>query len=323
MKNILITGVAGMIGSTLLEKLLKKKNLNIIGLDNFTLGKKKYIKSFLKFKNFKFFNLDVSKKLRNIELIKALKKNKLSEIWLLAANSDIAAGVKNSDVDFKNTFLTTYNILNECDKFINKETKILFASSSAIYGTVKNVISENTAPLKPESNYGSMKAACESFISSYSNKNSLKSFIFRFPNVVGTNLTHGVIYDLSKKILTNKKHLDVLGNGHQCKPYSDVSEIINCMIFLKEKKNNQLINFYNIGSNDKGIKVKKIVELLIKKFRYNKKVKYQKQKFGWPGDILTYKYSTLKMKKAGFEFKLSSKEAIEKTINSISKNLLK
>ena len=52
MKNILITGVAGMIGSNLLEKLLKKKNLNIIGLDNFTLGKKKYIKPFLKFKNF-------------------------------------------------------------------------------------------------------------------------------------------------------------------------------------------------------------------------------------------------------------------------------
>ena len=64
-------------------------------------------------------------------------------------------------------------------------------------------------------------------------------------------------------------------------------------------------------------------KLLKKKFRYNKKVKYQKQKFGWPGDILTYKYSTLKMKKAGFKFKLSSKEAIEKTIKSISKNLLK
>ena len=165
MKNILITGVAGMIGSTLLEKLLKKKDLNIIGLDNFTLGKKEYIKQFLKYKNFTFFNVDVSKKIKNVELIKFLKKRKLSEIWLLAANSDIAAGVKNSDVDFKNTYLTTYNVLNDSYKFIDKNTKILFASSSAIYGTVKKVISENTAPLKPESNYGSMKeisngAAC-------------------------------------------------------------------------------------------------------------------------------------------------------------------
>ena len=323
MKNILITGVAGMIGSTLLEKLLKKKDLNIIGLDNFTLGKKEYIKQFLKYKNFTFFNVDVSKKIKNVELIKFLKKNKLSEIWLLAANSDIAAGVKNSDVDFKNTYLTTYNVLNDSYKFIDKNTKILFASSSAIYGTVKKVISENTAPLKPESNYGSMKAASESFISSYSYKYNLKSFIFRFPNVVGTNLTHGVIYDLSRKIIANNNYLNVLGNGEQCKPYSDVNEIINCMIFLKEKKNNQLINFYNIGSTDKGVKVKKIVELLIKKFNYNKKVKYQKQKFGWPGDILTYKYTTLKMKKVGFKFRLSSLEAIKKTIKAISKNHLK
>ena len=321
MKNILITGVAGMIGSTLLAKLIKRKDLYIIGLDNFRLGKKKYIKPFYRLNNFEFFNVDASKKIQNFKLLKTLKKRKLSEIWLLAANSDIASGVKNPDVDFKNTYLTTYNVLNDCDKFIKKDTKILFSSSSAIYGTVKKIISENTAPLKPESNYGSMKAACESFISSYSYKNNLKSFIFRFPNVVGSNLTHGVIYDLSKKILSKKKHLEVLGNGEQCKPYSDVDEIVNCMIFLKKKKNKNLINFYNIGSNDKGVKVKEIVKLLIKKFRYKKKIKYQNKKYGWPGDIVTYRYSTLKMKKAGFRFKLSSIEAIEKTINIISKNL--
>ncbi len=321
MKNILITGVAGMIGSTLLSNLIKRKDLFIIGVDNFRLGKKKYIKPFINSNNFEFFNVDLSNKIRNIELIKSLKKRKLSEIWLLAANSDISSGVKNSEIDFKHTFLTTYYILNDCHEFVNKDTKILFASSSAIYGTVKNFISENTAPLKPESNYGSMKSACESFISSYSYKYNLKSFIFRFPNVVGSNLTHGVIYDLSKKILSSKKYLDVLGNGEQCKPYSDVNEIIDCMTFLKEKKNNELINFYNIGSNDKGVKVKTIVNLLIKKFKCNKKIKYQKKKLGWPGDIFTYKYSTSKMKKAGFKFRLSSLEAIKKTINNISKNI--
>ena len=323
MKNILITGVAGMIGSTLLTKLLNRKDLFIIGLDNFRLGKKKYIKQFFKYDNFKFFNIDISKKIQNDKFLNTIKRGKLSEIWLLAANSDIASGVKNAEVDFKNTFLTSYNILNDCNKFIKKDAKILFASSSAIYGTVKKVISEKTSPLKPESNYGSMKAACESFVSSYSYKYNLKSFIFRFPNVVGKNLTHGVIYDLSRKILSKKKFLKVLGNGEQCKPYSDVNEIINCMLFLKEKKNNELINFYNIGSSDRGVKVKKIVQLLIKKFSYNKKIKYQKQKFGWLGDVLTYKYSTLKMKKAGFRFKLSSLNAVKKTIDSISKDFFK
>ena len=318
MKNILITGVAGMVGSSLLSKLIKRKDVFIVGIDNFTLGKKNNIRQFLKKKNFKFFNLDASKKFKNNYLSTILNKRELSEIWLLAANSDIASGVKNPNVDFKNTFLSTYNFLNNINKFLNKNTKIIFASSSAIYGSVRGVIYENTSPLKPESNYGSMKAACENFISSFSHKYNIQSFIFRFPNVVGNNLTHGVIYDLSKKILSKQKKLEVLGNGEQCKPYSHVDELINCMIFLKNKKKNELINFYNIGSSDKGVKVKKIVQLLIKKFNCNKKILYQKQKFGWPGDIVSYRYSNVKMKKEGYRFKLSSIQAIKKTISSIA-----
>ena len=243
-------------------------------------------------------------------------------MWLLSANSDISSGIKKSDVDYKNTFLTTYNILSYCEANVNNKTKILFASSSAIYGTVKRNIHENTSPLKPESNYGSMKLASEGFISSYSFKHKIKSFIFRFPNVVGKNLTHGVIYDLTKKILSKKKFLQVLGNGEQTKPYSDVNELIKCMIYLKLKKKTDLINFYNIGSNDKGVKVKKIVELLKKKFKYKKEIRYQKNKSGWLGDVIYYRYSTSKINKLGFKFKLSSIKSIKKSINSISEDLV-
>ncbi len=319
MKNILITGAAGMVGSSLISKLIKKKNHFIIGIDNFTLGKKKYIKPLFKYKNFKFLNFDVSKEIKNKQLLKILSSKKLSEIWLLAANSDIASGVKKPNVDFKNTFLSSYNFLNNYNHFLNKDTKVIFASSSAIYGSVKGSIYENTSPLKPESFYGSMKAACETFISAYSYKYNIQSYIFRFPNVVGKNLTHGVIYDLTKKILSKQKKIKVLGNGEQCKPYSHVDELISCMIFLKNKKKKELINFFNIGASDKGVKVRKIVELLIKKFDCKKEVLYQKQKFGWPGDVTSYRYSNVKMKKNGFNFKLSSIQAIKKTVRSLSK----
>ena len=72
MKNILITGAAGMVGSSLISKLIKKKNHFIIGIDNFTLGKKKYIKPLFKYKNFKFLNFDVSKEIKNKQLLKIL-----------------------------------------------------------------------------------------------------------------------------------------------------------------------------------------------------------------------------------------------------------
>ena len=69
-KIIFITGVAGMLGSELIKKLLSPKNI-IIGVDNFKLVKKKFIKNYLEAKNFHFFNIDLSKKI--IHKLKFLK----------------------------------------------------------------------------------------------------------------------------------------------------------------------------------------------------------------------------------------------------------
>ena len=321
-KIYIITGVAGMVGSTLLPKILSKKNSIVVGIDNLKLGKIKFIKNFFNKKNFTFLKLNLDKKIKSTKLKKILNKHKLKEVWHLAANSDIQSGSNNSQVDYNDTFLTTFNILNFVKPYLEVNSKIIFASSSAIYGNIGHNISETSAPCKPESNYGSMKLASEAILSSYSFSNKIKSFIFRFPNVVGKNLTHGVIFDLSRKILSNKKHLKILGNGEQCKPYSSVDEIIHCMMYLIKVKNLKLVNFYNIGTNDKGVKVKEIVKLLVKKFNYKKKIIYEKKNIGWKGDIAEYSYSTKKINKIGYKFKMSSILAIKKAIYVISKSTL-
>jgi UDP-glucose 4-epimerase len=321
-KLYIITGVAGMVGSTLLPRILLKKNSIVVGIDNLKLGKIKFIKAFLNKKNFIFLKLNLDKNIKNIKLRHILDNYKLVEIWHLAANSDIQAGTKNPKVDYCDTFLTTFNILNFVKPYIKVNSKIIFSSSSAIYGSIGHNINEKSAPFLPESSYGAMKLASEAFISSYSFSNKIKSFIFRFPNVIGKNLTHGVIFDLSKKILLNSKELKVLGNGEQCKPYSSVNEIIDCMMYLTKIKNYKLVNYYNIGTNDKGVKVKDIVKLLIKKFNYKKKVIYEKNNIGWKGDIPAYSYSTKKINKLGYKFKLNSILALKKTINAISKKTL-
>ena len=64
-KLYFITGIAGMIGSTILPKFLKKKNSIVIGIDNLKLGKIKFIKKYLKNKSFYFFKLDLDKNLKN------------------------------------------------------------------------------------------------------------------------------------------------------------------------------------------------------------------------------------------------------------------
>jgi len=166
-----------------------------------------------------------------------------------------------------------------------------------------------------------MKLYSEEYIAQIANKSNLKIYIFRFPNVIGNNLTHGIIYDFIKKISYNKKILNVLGNGDQQKPYSDVLEIIKCMIYIKNKKFLKNINYFNIGTNEKGIKVRDIVDIFLDETNYGTKPIFQQQKQGWKGDILNYSYSTKKINKLGFKFKLSSKQVITKTIkNSIKIN---
>ena len=135
-------------------------------------------------------------------------------IWHLAANSDILKGVNNIDIDLNDTLMTTINITKFMEKYELKN--IIFASSSAVYGNMLNKATEIT-PTRPISNYGGMKLASEAVLSAYQTKHGGNCIISRFPNVVGTPATHGVIIDLIKKLKKNKTTLNVLGNGQQNK----------------------------------------------------------------------------------------------------------
>src|SRR4029077_577003 len=105
-----------------------------------------------------------------------------------AANSNIQAGGKDPEVDLRLTFMTTFNVLKFMQAF--KIPRIIFASSSAIYGEHKGILREDTGPLFPISNYGAMKLASEAAISAAMERFLDRAWICRFPNVVGGRATH-------------------------------------------------------------------------------------------------------------------------------------
>ena len=212
-KISIITGVAGTIGSNL-AKYLIKNNHEIYGFDNLILGSLKNLKDLKKNKNFKFFKIDVSDEafLKKINL----KNIKIDYLWLLAANSDIRSGIKDYKIDLKNTFLTTYCTLNYFKKNLTNKSKIIFSSSSAVYGNYKKKLTELEEKFLPQSNYGESKLISEVYLKKYYKLNKLKFLILRFPNVVGKPFTHGIIFDLAKKI-KKEKFINVLGDGSQKK----------------------------------------------------------------------------------------------------------
>lgn len=302
-KISLITGVAGTIGSNLALSLIRQGHL-VYGIDNLSLGTKKNLKEIINNKNFYFFNLDLS---NDINKNKFKKLKKIDYLWLLAANSDIRAGLKNASVDINNTFLTTVKSLNGFLFKLGKTSKVFFSSSSAIYGNIKTKLTENHKNFFPISSYGESKLLSEIYLQNFCKKNKINYVIGRFPNVVGKPFTHGVIFDLANKIKKNS-FLKVLGNGKQQKPYVHVVELIKCIEFLIFKKNKDKI--FLIGPNDNGVSVKKITKIICKYFNYSKKVIFEKKNYGWVGDVPKYSYDTKKLNKTGFSFKLSSSQAI-------------
>jgi len=305
--KILIIGGAGFIGSVLVKEMLQD-NADIIVIDKLSLGSIDYIDT----TKVEFHQIDIN----NIEqVLKALQGKKIDEVWHLAANSDIPAGVEDMDVDLDDTFMSTASTLKIMKAIECK--KLYFASSSAVYGFNENRLHEDIGPLLPISNYGAMKLSSEALISA-----SLESFldkvcIYRFPNVVGVPATHGVILDFIKKLKKDMSTLEVLGNGTQQKTYLHVSELVEAMLFINSNTDNGM-NYYNIGAMDDGVFVKQIAEETTKVISPDAKINYQKTDRGWVGDVPRFYYSVDKLKDLGWSPKMSSLEAVQRAVSEIA-----
>jgi UDP-glucose 4-epimerase len=305
--KILIIGGAGFIGSVLVEKMLQD-NTDIIVIDKLSLGSIDYINT----TKVEFYQIDIN----NLEqVLKVLQGKNIDEVWHLAANSDIPAGVEDVNVDLDDTFMSTVSALKIMKAIECK--KLYFASSSAVYGFNENRLHEDIGPLMPISNYGAMKLSSEALISA-----SLESFldkvcIYRFPNVVGVPATHGVILDFIKKLKKDMSTLEVLGNGTQQKTYLHVSELVEAMLFINNNTNNGM-NYFNIGAMDDGVFVKQIAEEITKVISPGAKINYQKTDRGWVGDVPRFYYSVDKLKNLGWSPKMSSLEAVQKAVSEIA-----
>lgn len=310
-KACLVTGAAGFIGSHLVDRLLEL-NYQVVGIDNLSLGKKENLSLALSHPHFTFYQQDLNEVDACIQLL-SKQQTPWETVWHLAANSDIQAGVKNPEIDLNSTFLTTFNTIK-----IAKQLQIsnfAFASTSAIYGQLPGAIKEDDGPLFPISSYGAMKLASEALVSVGLESYLKQAWIFRFPNVVGSRATHGVIFDLIKKLKIDPACLEVLGDGKQTKPYLHVSELIDALIFIYQNAREKL-NYFNI-SPISTTSVRDIVENIIQRCKIKPEICYTGGSKGWDGDVPHFQYDTSKLSNLGWQAKLSSNEAVKNAVQEI------
>lgn len=310
METILITGAAGFIGSHLADALLESGH-RVIGVDNFSLGSRKNIEKALSHPHFQIHEADISEEAFPASFDPGCQ---VDWVWHLAANSDIPAGVNNPEVDFKDTFLTTFRLLNWMRR--HHVSRISFASTSAVYGDRSEPITEDSGPMLPISNYGAMKLAGEACISAAVEAWLERAEIFRFPNVVGSRATHGAIFDFIRRLRSNPCQLDVLGNGTQSKPYLHVGDLLDAMLFITNHAQARL-NYFNIGPTD-SITVREMAQAVVDHVSPGAALLFGEGNKGWVGDVPKFLYSTEKLASLGFARAFSSKAAVQKAIEEIA-----
>jgi UDP-glucose 4-epimerase len=313
--SILITGVAGFVGVNLAEILLGNGH-KVFGVDNLSRGTRENMAHLLTQNKFMFEHVDMTDMTAFQSIITRMYDlEEITEVWHLAANSDIPAGVGDARVDLQDTFMTTINTL-EVMKKLRIQT-LAFASSSAIYGDHGDKpLIEDMGPLLPISNYGAMKLASEAAISAAAESFLSNAFIFRFPNVIGIPATHGVMLDFVRKLKLNPSCLNVLGNGTQQKGYLHVAELVDAMLFIR-KNAKEKVAVFNIGAEDDGVTVQFIAEETVKVASPNAIICYGEGNKGWVGDVPRFIYTVNKLKNLGWVPKLGSSDAVKTAIQQI------
>jgi UDP-glucose 4-epimerase len=224
-RNILITGGAGYIGSHVTEILLKKYK-KVFLLDNLSTGHRKLIN-----KKAKFFKLDIHRK---DKVRKIIKKNKIDSIIHLAANLIIGEGQRKPKKYYKNNVLGTKNLLDAC-----KDTTVknfIFSSTAAIYKEGQYKVTEKSI-IKPKSIYGKTKIKAENLIRNFAKKNKINYGILRYFNIAGSspsgkiglinkNSDH-LFKNYSIEILKKKPKLKIYGTNYKTKDGSCIRDFIH------------------------------------------------------------------------------------------------
>lgn len=305
-----ITGGAGLVGSAMVDKLLSEPDNEVTVFDNFSSGKKTFLEKYFSNKKFKLVEGDLFNK-KHIEH----SIGGHTFVFHFAANPDIARSAIETELDINQGIISTYNLIESMR--LQNIRAIGFSSSSCIYGDAGDLNTpEDFGPLMPTSLYGASKLGCEGIISAFSHMFEMKSWIFRFPNVVGKNQTHAVGFDFIKKLKQNPKKLIILGNGKQCKSYTHVSDIVNAMLFIVGKTND-IVNIFNIATGD-FLTVDEIAKIVVEEMDLkNVEFEYTGGRSGWKGDIPIVKFNIEKIHSTGWKSKYNSKEAFRKSIREM------
>jgi UDP-glucose 4-epimerase len=307
-KKVFLTGGSGFIGSHICDKLLAQ-GVAVTAFDNFSNGRREFIANHLGNPNFRLVEADC---LDFDRVVKEMAGHDL--VCHMAANTDIIGSHTQPDRDLKDCVVATFNIVEAMRRHDIKP--LLFPSSGAVYGQLclDVAVDETAGPLEPMSTYAAGKIGSEAFISAYCRLYGLRSWMFRFGNVIGLRVTHGVIYDFIRRLRENPDELMILGDGTQEKNYFLTEECIEGMAWAYRNipmTDDKPCDVFNLGTTT-VTRVTEIARIVVQEMGLatRTKVRIQGARRAWLGDQPRVHLAVDKINRLGWKCRRSSDEAV-------------
>ena len=277
MKNILVTGGAGYIGSHVVN-LLIDKGYKVTVIDNLVTGSFNLIN-----KNADFYNIDIADKVKVNDI---LQNKEFDIVMHFAGLIRVDESVKEPEKYNEYNYLKAKLFLDNCIK--NNLKKIIFSSTASVYGNPRNLKVSESDELNPLNPYAETKLKFENYLKNQSKTNNINYVILRYFNVAGADekLRAGLISKYSTHLIKiasevavgKKSELIINGNdydtpdGTPVRDYIHVSDLADIHLISAEYLfNNNQSDIFNCGYG-KGFSVKEVIEtynkFLVKKIKY-------------------------------------------------------
>ena len=304
--KILITGVAGFLGSHLSQK-LSESGHEVIGVDNMMGGYEDNIP-----KNIKFFNFDCC----DLKKMKEVMKN-IDVVYHCAATAHEGLSVFSPYEITKNNFMSSVSVFSAA--IANKVKRIIFCSSMARYGNQKTPFTEDMSP-KPVDPYGISKVAAENVLINLCELNNIEWVIAVPHNIIGPRQKYDDPFRNVVSIMINrmlqKKAPIIYGDGKQKRCFSYIDDCLSCLLPMLNQKNlnKQIIN---IGPDEEFVTINEISEICSNITGSNLKPIYKKDR---PQEVKNATCSADKARKyLNYTTKTDLKTGIQKTFDYIKK----
>ena len=304
--KILVTGVAGFLGSHLAEK-LSDLNYEVIGIDNMLGGYKDNVPKKVKFFNFDCCDLQkMNKAMKGVEVV-----------YHCAATAHEGLSVFSPVEITRNNYMASVSVFTSA--IANKVKRIIFCSSMARYGDQKTPFTEDMNP-KPIDPYAISKVAAENVLMNLCELNNIEWVIAVPHNIIGPRQKYddpfrNVVSIMINRMLQNKAPI-IYGDGEQKRCFSYIDDCLSCLLPMLDQKNlnKQIIN---IGPDEEFVTINKIAEICSNITGSNLKPIYKKDR---PREVKHASCSANKARKLlNYKTKTDLKNGISKTYDYIKR----